>query len=134
MLLRLVAPVLAYRIGEMLMKIAGLTMTLVALVILAIGLRLVFEIGLPSVLAFAVFMLAAIVTGHLLGGPNELNRTSLSVACASRHIGLALLIAANAPGRQLLALVVAYILVSACVSLLSVRWITKRRSLQVAAG
>jgi len=128
MLIRLAAPALAERIGDPLLKIASAVMALSALAALAIGFRLVFEVGLPSLLGFAAFTLAAIVAGHSLGGPNPSDRTSLAIACASRHIGLGLLIAANVRGQHALALVVAYLLASAVVSILYVRWITKRRA------
>lgn len=101
-------------------------MAVSALVVLVVGFRLVFKVGLPSLFAFALFTLAAIVTGHLLGGPNVSDRSSLAIACASRHIGLALLIAANAKGETALALVVAYLLSSAIVSIIYARWIRRR--------
>jgi BASS family bile acid:Na+ symporter len=128
MAIRWALPERSERIGDLLMKIAGTAMALAGLVILAVGLRLVVAVGLPTILAFGGFALAAIVIGHLFGGPDELNRTSMAVACASRHIGLALLIAAHAPGRETLALVVAYLLASAIVSILYVRWMMKRRA------
>jgi hypothetical protein len=102
-------------------------MALCALAALAVGFRLVLEVGLPSLIAFAAFTLSAIVVGHLLGGPNPSDRISLAIACASRHIGLALLIAASARRQHALALVVAYLLASAVVSIPYVRWITKHR-------
>jgi predicted Na+-dependent transporter len=128
MLFRLAAPAPAGRIGDPLLKIAGAVMALCALAALTIGFRLVFEVGLPSLLAFAAFTLSAIVVGHLLGGPNPSDRISLAIACASRHIGLALLIAANARGRHALSMVVAYLLASAVVSIPYVRYISKHRS------
>ncbi len=127
MLFRLAAPALSERIGDPLLKIASAVMALCSLAALAIGFRLVFKVGLPSLIAFAVFTLSAIVVGHLLGGPNPSDRISLAIACASRHIGLALLIAANARGQHALALVVAYLLASAVVSIPYVRWIMKHR-------
>jgi len=126
MLLRLVAPTLSERIGEPLLKISGTIMGLCALAALLAGFHLVFEVGLPSILAFAVFTAAAILDGHLLGGPDISNRTSLAIACSSRHIGLALLIAANAPGKHALELVVAYLLASSVVSIAYIWWIKKR--------
>ena len=126
MLLRWAAPALAERFGEPLLKIAGAAMALCALVALAAGFHLVFEVGLPSLLAFAAFTLAAILVGHLFGGPDPSDRTSLAIACASRHIGLALLIAANARNQHALELVVAYLLASAAVSIPYVLWIRKR--------
>lgn len=125
--LRLAAPSLAGRIGDPLLKVAGATMALIAVVILVVGVRLVVEVGLPSLLAFGAFTVAAIVTGHLLGGPSPSDRVSLAIACASRHIGLALLIAANAPGRRALALVIAYLLASVVVSFGYFRWIKRGR-------
>jgi bile acid:Na+ symporter, BASS family len=127
MLFRLAAPAQSERVGDPLLKIAIAVMALCALAALTIGFRLVFEVGLPSLLAFAAFTLSAIVVGHLLGGPNPSDRISLAIACASRHIGLALLIAANARGQHALALVVTYLLASAVVSIPYVRWITKHR-------
>lgn len=94
------------------------------LIALVAGFHLVFDVGLPSL---AAFTLAAILTGHLLGGPDPSDRTSLAVACASRHIGLALLIAANARREQTLALVVAYLLTSALVSIPYI-WLRTRGS------
>ena len=129
MLLRWVAPALAERIGEPLIKISGIVMGLCAIIALVSNFHMVFEVGLPSLLAFSAFTLAAILAGHLFGGPDASDRTSLAIACSSRHIGLALLIAANAPGRRALELVVAYLMASAVVSMLYVLWI-KRRPLQ----
>jgi BASS family bile acid:Na+ symporter len=129
MLLRWVAPALAERIGEPLLKIAGIVMVLCAIIALASNFHLVFEVGLPSLVAFCAFTIAAILAGHLFGGPDPLDRNSLAIACASRHIGLTLLIAANAPSRRALELVVAYLLASAVVSIPYVLWI-KRRPLQ----
>ena len=129
MLLRWVAPALAERIGEPLLKIAGIVMVLCAIIALASNFHLVFEVGLPSLVAFCAFTIAAILAGHLFGGPDPSDRNSLAIACASRHIGLALLIAANAPSRRALELVVAYLLASAVVSIPYVLWI-KRRPLQ----
>ncbi len=102
-------------------------MGLCAVLALAAGFYLVLEVGLPSLIAFAAFTFAALLAGHLLGGPNPSDRTSLAIACSSRHIGLALLIAANTPGQRALALAVAYLLASAVVSIPYLLWIRKRR-------
>jgi BASS family bile acid:Na+ symporter len=103
-------------------------MGLCAIAVLASSFHLLFEVGLPSLLAFGVFTIAAILTGHLFGGPDPSDRTSLAIACSSRHIGLALLIAANAPGRRAFELVVTYLLASMVVSIPYVLWTKKRRS------
>ena len=121
MLFRLAAPVITERIGEPLLKIA-----LCAIIILTKGFNLIIEVGLPSLLAFAAFTFAAILAGHLSGGPDPSDRTSLAIACSSRHIGLALVVAVNARGPQALELVIAYLLASAVVSIPYVVWAKKR--------
>jgi BASS family bile acid:Na+ symporter len=127
MLTHLATPRWAERIGDPLMKIGGAAMGLCALVVLVARFRVVFTVGLPSLIGFAVFTLAALAAGHLLGGPTFSTRKSLAIACASRHIGLALLIAANARGPRVLALVAAYLLASAAVLIPYLQWIRKRR-------
>ena len=122
MLIRQAAPRLAERVGDPLLKVAGIVMSICALMALVAGFHLVFDVGLPSIIAFAAFTLTAIAAGHILGGPDASDRRSLAVACASRHIGLALLIAASARGPQTLALVAAYILASAVVSIPYMWW------------
>ncbi len=44
--------------------------------------------------AIALITLVALAAGHLLGGPNEDDRTVLAFACVSRHPGVAMAIAA----------------------------------------
>lgn len=122
MLLRLLFPALVEQIGGPLLKIAGIVMGLCAIVVLAAGFHLVWNVGLPSMLAFALFTSVAILAGHLLGGPHPSTRSSLAIACSSRHIGLALLIAANTRGHHALALVVAYLLASTMVSISYIMW------------
>jgi BASS family bile acid:Na+ symporter len=91
MLFRLMAPTLANKYSDYLLKVAGIVMALCAITLLVFGLPRVIDLGLPSLLVFALFTIIAILAGHLLGGPEPSNRSALAVACASRHIGLALL-------------------------------------------
>ena len=48
-----------------------------------------------------------------------------AIACSSRHIGLALLIAANVRAQHALALVVAYLLASTVVSITYIQWVKR---------
>ncbi|MEN8211541.1 MAG: hypothetical protein ABFR31_07465 [Thermodesulfobacteriota bacterium] len=116
------------RIVDPLLKVSGIAMALCAIAILATGFHLVFDVGLPSLLAFALFTLIALGTGHLFGSPDPSTQSSLAIACSSRHIGLALLIAANAHRQQhALALVIGYLLMSAIVSSLYILMITSKK-------
>jgi bile acid:Na+ symporter, BASS family len=89
MLVRAVAPSAAARFAEPLLGIASAALSVITIVMLIAGWRLVAEVGLPSLLAFAAFALGSLTIGHLFGGPAPGNRTSLAVACTTRHVGLA---------------------------------------------
>ena len=123
MLFRLVKPKLADQIGSPMLKLASAIFALSVLTALILKIRLVLMVDLSSFLAFAIFTLSAIITGHLLGGPISSNRNALAVACASRHIGLALLIAANARGPHTLPLVAAYLVASTLVTVAYIKWV-----------
>jgi bile acid:Na+ symporter, BASS family len=120
MVLRQLFPALAKIISNPLLKVSSIIMGICAIIALVSGFHLVFTVGLQSVLAFAIFTGSALLAGHLLGGPDLSSRTALAISCSSRHIGLALLIAVNARGQQALALVVAYLLASAVISMMYV--------------
>jgi len=128
MVLRQLCPALAKIISDPLLKVSSIIMGICAIIALATGFHLVFTVGLQSVLAFALFTGSALLAGHLLGGPDLSSRTALAISCSSRHIGLALLIAVNARGQQALALVVAYLLASAMVSMMYVFLMNKMRN------
>jgi BASS family bile acid:Na+ symporter len=122
MLVRAAAPGVAGRIDDLLLKVASVALVGCAGVLLAAAWRLVVGLGLPSLLAFAGFTLAVMLSGHVLGGPDPAHRTSLAVACATRHIGLALLVAAGARSRNAVPLVAGYLFASLAVSIPYVRW------------
>jgi BASS family bile acid:Na+ symporter len=125
MLIQVVLPSLAGRLGELLLQVAGIALGLCAVVLLVKGFHLIIGIGLPSLLAFAVFTLAALATEHVFGGPDAEDRTALAVACVSRHLGLALLVASDYRGPRTLELVAGYLIVSAIVSIPYLRWRSK---------
>jgi predicted Na+-dependent transporter len=51
------------------------------------------EIGDFTIIAIALFTLAGLAVGHLLGGPDSEDRTVLALSTASRHPGVALALA-----------------------------------------
>lgn len=122
MLVREFASDWADRYGDKLMAIAGIVLAVGALVVIVAKWKLIIAVGLPSVFAFGALTFAALFAGHWLGGPGERHRTSLAVTCATRHIGLAMLIAANIKGPAALGLVATYLFASAIVSIPYVRW------------
>lgn len=130
MFFRLLFPAIAEHINAPLLKISSIVMVLCSTIALALGFRLVFYVGLPSLIAFALFTSIAIMAGHLLGGPDHSCRTSLAIACSSRHIGLALLFAVNARSQNVLSLVVAYLFASGIVSILYIILIKRHKWLE----
>lgn len=122
MLVRAVAPSVAGRLAEPLLGIASGVLSVTTIVMLIAGWRLVAEVGLLSVAAFAAFALGSLTIGHLFGGPVPENRTALGLACTTRHIGLALVVGANASGPAPLALVAGYLVATALISIPYMRW------------
>jgi BASS family bile acid:Na+ symporter len=64
----------------------------------------------------------ALVIGHLVGGPNEENRSALAVACATRHIGVAVVVATALPGGRVAVVISIYIAISVAITLPYTRW------------
>lgn len=117
--LRKLAPEFAKKAGPAISKVALLLLFAVGGVLLVIVfpgiLRL---IGNGTILAITVFVLAGAAIGHWLGGPDPDERSSLALATASRHPGLALAIAAaNFPAqrRNVAAVILLYLIVKAIV-------------------
>ena len=80
-----------------------------------------------SVLALAVFTLAGLLIGHLLGGPHREQSVVLALATASRHPAIALAIAAaNFPEQKFGPLILLYLLVNGIAALPYIRWMRKR--------
>lgn len=124
MALRWRLPAEASRIAEDLLRLAGAALLLGAAAIIIHSWDKLLALGSPTFLAFTGFTLAALLIGHFTGGPDH--RLSLAVACATRHIGLAMLIATRIRGPKTLALVSAYLIASALVSILYIRWVQGR--------
>ena len=76
-----------------------------------------FVVGPLPLLALMALVAIALGIGHALGGPAHDDGTALAVACASRHIGIAVLVAASLPGPRTAAIVAVYIVASAVVTL-----------------
>jgi bile acid:Na+ symporter, BASS family len=75
-------------------------------------------VGNGTLLVLALFSLAGIAVGHLLGGPHPDDRTVLALATGTRHPGVALAIAGATPVEQraVLAVVLWHLIVGAIVS------------------
>jgi len=110
---------------------AGLALVAATLALLGSKLDLLLEARLSGVAARVVLMIIALATGHALGGPVPGERSALAIACATRHLGIALLVASTLPGRPRLVLLIGvYIVVSLAVTAPYLRWRKKALAAQ----
>jgi len=123
MVARHFAPALADRVGDSLLKLAGIILLILVLLIVATNFAAIIGIGLPALALIVLMTCAALAAGHVLGGPDPGNRTTLAIACATRFPGLALLVASlNFPNAKPLPIVVAYVLISSLTVIPYMRW------------
>lgn len=122
MLFRWLFPQLAERLADRLLGIVGAVFMVCVLLLLALQWTLLLEAGWPFVLTLVAMALLALGIGHALGGPHPDGRTALAVACTTRHVGVAVLVAAALPGPRTAVLVAAYIVTSAVITIPYLRW------------
>lgn len=124
-IVRQLAPSLAARIVRPLSIAATALIVLAFLPVLVKAWpALVAQVGDYTVLAIAVFVVASLAVGHLLGGPAADDRTVLALSTATRHPGVAVAIAqVNAPGDHgiVVAILLAFLL-GGIVSFPYVKW------------
>jgi bile acid:Na+ symporter, BASS family len=119
---RWILPDASARLSDVLLKVVGIVFSACALALLATHWQVVGAILGPPILALGGFTLAALGVGHLLGGPDPNDRTALAVTCATRHVGVAMVIAAATPNPRTAVLIVAYTLASALVIVPYMKW------------
>jgi len=81
-------------------------------------------VGNGVIACLILFTLIGLVVGHLLGGPDNDNRTVLALATATRHPGIAIAIASiNFPNQKVvMAIVLYHLVIGTIVALPYVRW------------
>jgi predicted Na+-dependent transporter len=122
MAVRWLFPAFAKGLASRLMAIAGLALGLSAVVLLALHWQVVASVEGNGILALAALIVTALAVGHFLGGPAEDDRSVLAIACATRHIGIAVLVAASLPGPRTAVIIAVYIVTSAAISIPYIRW------------
>ena len=125
MLVRRFIPNNAEAIADKILMVAGLVLSVSALALLATNWQLLVKAGWPALLALSGLTLISLIIGHLMGGKEPGERTALAVSCATRHLGLAILVAAAVPGPRTAVFVAAYIVASAVVAIPYLKWQSK---------
>lgn len=131
MLVRWRFPETSEAIADRLLAVGGIVLLACVVGLLILHGQLLLDVGWPSLLALGGMTFAALAIGHMLGGPDEDDRTGLAVACATRHVGIAMIVAASVPGPRTAVIVVAYLLAAALISVPYLRW--RQRKQPVAA-
>jgi len=115
-------PEASARLSDLLLKVVGLVFSGCALALLVTHYQVILAVmGLP-ILVLGGFTLAALGVGHAMGGPDPNDRTALAVSCATRHVGVAMVVAAATPNPRTVVLIVAYALASAVVIIPYMKW------------
>lgn len=122
MAIRRYFPTLAAWTGGRVVGLAGLAMTLAAVVLLAVNWHVVLEVRWQGIAALSLLILIALVIGHLAGGPKEDDRSALAVACATRHLGVAVVVATSLPGVRAAVVISIYVAISVAITLPYTRW------------
>lgn len=122
MAIRWRVPDMSQALADRILAVAGLALIGCVLLLLALHGALLLQVGWPSLLTLVGMTLAALVVGHVFGGPGAGDRTGLAMACATRHVGIAMVVAASVPGPRTAVLVAAYLLAAALVSVPYLRW------------
>jgi bile acid:Na+ symporter, BASS family len=124
MLFRNVQPDVAERIELPISIVGNVVLRLAALVLLVMNWSAVWSlVGNGTIIAIAIFVVAGLAVGHLLGGPAPGGQTVVALATAFRHPAIALAVAAaNFPEKNFVAVVLLYLLVSAIVGVPYAIW------------
>jgi bile acid:Na+ symporter, BASS family len=123
-LLRLVAPRVSGAIVEPVSLLAKVLLFFgVAFVVMLAAGRLWSMTGQNSILSLFAIILAGLITGHCLGGPDPNERTVLALASSTRHPGVAMAIATiNFPEEDVLAVAFIYLLMGSIVAIPYLLW------------
>ena len=116
------APSLIARFADRAIAIAGAALTIASLALLITHWRILLEIKFNGMAALLVLMLISVALGHVLGGPLPGDRTALAIACATRHIGIAIIVAATFNGPRNVVILAAYAIATALVSIPYLMW------------
>ncbi|WP_147308705.1 MULTISPECIES: hypothetical protein [unclassified Paraburkholderia] len=122
MALHALFPVWSERLSQRLIAIAGLVLAISGFMLLIVNRQLLSDMSWPAILALAALMICALAIGELLGGPARDDRTSLAIACATRHVGVAVVVAGEFVGIKTSVMIVAYFLTVIVVSSIYLTW------------
>jgi BASS family bile acid:Na+ symporter len=127
------------RAGPIATKIALVCLVPIILLILYRSAGAAFTLIGDGSLAVIIFtVVAGIAAGHLLGGPEPERRAALAQAAATRHPGIAAMVAnRHFDDKRVLLAIILFLLTSIVVAAIYAKWVTRRlavRGTQPATG
>jgi len=122
MLLHWFRPQIAEKTSEWILGMATAVLAIAGVALIVLGSRRMLELGWASLLALAAMALVALAIGHWMGGPDPIDRKALAVSCATRHVGIAMLVASSVQGPQIATLVFAYMVAAALATTAYLKW------------
>ena len=131
LLLQRFAPRLVAVIGKPLNVLANILFLLLVVALIVVlamvpELRAKLLLGGPAIVAILIMAAAALIIGHLLGGPHREQRAGLAVASIARNIGLALFIVGLSDAQQVIPTLVAYMLLGSAAAIPYSVWIKRQ--------
>ena len=124
----------ADRVVASLARVGGIVLIAAAVAMIATHGSVLLAAHRAGVGALGGVIVGALAVGHLLGGQAPGNRAALAVACATRHIGIAVLVASTLPGPPDAVLVALYVMTSTVVSLPYLVWSRRLPVMAAAPG
>ncbi|CAJ35577.1 putative Na(+)-dependent symporter [Methanocella arvoryzae MRE50] len=116
-------PALAKRLCSPLEALSGIVMALVVLLLLLSTYHLLLTLDLQSYVAIVLVIAGALVAGRLVVAGQPEKQATLALECASRNVGLALLIASTfTPLENALPVLIPYLVISAVAGLIYARY------------
>ncbi len=122
--IRMVMPRIAERLDKPVRILANGLLLVGVIVLLIAGWQVIWAaVGGGTILAMIAFVVAGLLVGHLLGGPQREHAVVLAMATACRHPAIALAIASsNFPDERFGGTIILYLLVSIVVCVPYIAW------------
>lgn len=93
---------------------------------------ILFKVSGLSLFFIAIMTIASLAIGHILGGIEGENRSSLAISCIARNVGLALFIAViHNMEKEVISVLVAYVLIAGILGVIYSVWYKKRLGTEV---
>jgi len=122
MALRATVPAITQRTADAVFALAAVVLAVATLLLVADQWQVFMEVRGPGIVALVALTVIAVAVGHVLGGPEPDDRTALAIACCTRHIGVAVILATTFRGPRAVVLLAVYLVVASLVSIPYLRW------------